>query len=164
MATKEVSIRPSPAQVHADEKTPARRKVCNHCRRPIAKGVTAARKAYCGRLCAALGLIATVDRIGEIDDGSGVPAILQLVKSVFYEGPTLVPVTVRDRDSENVWDSETFPVGPEGTRAIVICIDDDGTPDWAPDPILDAQQEDVDYAVDMLLLPRSPLGGAGATL
>ena len=57
-----------------------------------------------------------------------------------------------------------FRRGGEGTHTILVCIDDDGTPDWAPDPILDAQQEDVDYAVDMLLLPRSPLGGEGATL
>jgi hypothetical protein len=32
----------------------------------------------------------------------------------------------------------------------------------APDPILDAQQEDIDYAVDTLLLSRSPMGGEEA--
>jgi len=62
-------------------------KRCNHCRRPIEKQVVADRKPYCGRLCAALGLIATVDRIGEIDDACGIDAVLQLVESVFYEGP-----------------------------------------------------------------------------
>ena len=159
MATREVSIRPSAAQAPTEQTPLAPQKLCNHCRRPITKKVTADRKAYCGRLCAALGLIATVDGIGEIYD---IDVIQRLVEDVFYEGETTFPVTVRDRDAENVWDSETFPVGPEGTRSIVICIDDDGTPDWVPDPILDAQQEDVDYAVDMLLLPRSPLGGEGA--
>ena len=114
MATREVSIRPSAAQAPTDQTPVAPQKLCSYCERPIAKSVTADRKPYCGRLCAALGLIATVDRIGEIDDGSGVPAILQLVKSVFYEGPTLVPVMVRDRDAEDARECETFPEGGRG--------------------------------------------------
>ena len=165
MATPEITTHPTATQGRiARLKSAQHEKRCNHCRRPIAKSLTADRKPYCGRLCAALGLIATVDRISEFNDNCGISAVLQLVEGALYEGPRLIPVTVRDRDAEDARGCETFPDGGEGTRTILVCIDDAGTPDWAPDPILDAQQEDIDYAVDTLLLPRSPLSGEGVTL
>ena len=36
-------------------------------------------------------------------------------------------------------------------------IDDDGTPDWIPDPVLDADQADIDGAVERLLT-QAPTG------
>lgn len=150
MATHETITGLSAAQVRNVHAPANPEKRCNHCRRQIRKPVTADRKTYCGRLCAALGLIAAVNRTGEIDDSAGISAVLQLVESVFYEGPTLIPVTVRDRDAEGARGCETFPE-IDGTQTILVCIADEGTPDWSPDPVLDAEQDDIDYAVDTLL-------------
>lgn len=162
MATPEITTHPTPAQGRTVSATPTTHETpCTYCQRPIAKRILAARKSYCSKLCAAMGLIVDVNDENRIDDGSGIDAVLQLVESVFYEGPTLIPVTVRDRDAEGARECETFP-DKEGTRTILVCIADEGTPDWSPDPILDAEQDDIDYAVDTLLRFTSLSAGEGA--
>jgi endogenous inhibitor of DNA gyrase (YacG/DUF329 family) len=163
MATPEVTTHPSPAQGRILHPPTNHEKRCNHCQRPITKRVIADRKPYCGRLCAVLGLIAAVDRKDEIDDSAGIDAILQLVESVFYEGPTLIPVKVRDRDAESARGCESFDsLADDESHTIVVCIDDDGTPDWIPDPILDADQDEVDHAVDKLLRSQLATSEEGA--
>jgi len=163
MATPEGTTRPSAAQGRTVHQSANHEKCCSRCQRPIVKRLIADRKPYCGALCAALGLIAAVDRKDEIDDSAGIDAVLQLVESVFYEGPTLIPVKVRDRDAESARGCESFDsLGGDEGRTILICIGDNGTPDWVPDPILDADQDEIDHAVDKLLRSQATTREEGA--
>jgi hypothetical protein len=142
MATPEVTTRPSPAQGRNVSDTSTNREAqCTYCRRPIRKRVLAARKAYCGKLCAALGLIAEANLEDGIDDSFG--SMEALLDSVFYDGPVKYPVKVRYSDAEGFASSDG--------NAVIVVIEDDGTPDWIPDPILDANQNEIDYAVEKML-------------
>jgi hypothetical protein len=161
MATPEGTTRPSTTQQFSRSKNNPNS--CTYCSRPITKRIIADRKPYCGKICAALGLISAVDKDDEITD-VGIDAVLQLVEGVFYEGPTLVPIKVRDQDGERAWGCESFFESVEDGQPILVCISDEGKPDWAPDPVLDADQEDMDYAVEKILAQSSNSGGDEATL
>lgn len=151
MATSNSNTRPSAAQRQSVSITPSDNKTqCSHCQRPIHRRVLAARKPYCGNLCAALGLIAQVNLQDGIDDSFGTMDVL--IESVLYEGRLKYPVKVRYSDAEKF----TYSDEADGD-AVIVVIDDDGTPDWIPDPVFDADQEDIDGAVERLLTP-APTG------
>jgi len=67
MATSKNTTRPSLSQ--ATPKTAIAQEVlCDHCQRPIRKQVLAAGESYCGKLCAALGMIVAVVQEDGIDE------------------------------------------------------------------------------------------------
>jgi hypothetical protein len=146
MATREVSIRFSAAQVPTDQTPVAPQKLCSYCERPITNRVLASRKPYCGKLCAAMGLIVEVYDEDGIDHGFA--SMEALIDSVFYEGPRSIPVKVRNCDAHKF---EGIGPARAGWHEVIVVIDDDGTPDWIPDPVLDADQEEIDESVDKLL-------------
>ena len=152
MATPKSTTHPSTSQVTPTAAT-AQSTSCNYCQRPISKRILAGRKPYCGKLCAAMGLISEVHREdGIIDDSGGLDA---LIKSILYEGPVRIPVKIRYSDSEKAIESDSLDVWNADDRnrlVTIVEIEDDGTPDWTPDPFLDAEQDEIDLAVDRLLI------------
>lgn len=139
MAIHKATIHPFPAQGRAA----LPQSTCNYCKRLINTTTTVANNAvYCGKLCAAVGLIAEVHE----EDGIERDAIDGVIDSVFYEGPVGIPVKVRWSDC-----LEFDEKAPEGFAFQIIPIDDEGTPDWVPDPALHPSQEQVDHAVESLL-------------
>ena len=159
MATPEVTTRPSPAQDSPFSTATNNREAlpCGYCQRPIAKRILAARKSYCGKLCAALGLIADVNLQDGIDDSFGTMDVL--IESVLYEGRLKYPVKVRYSDAEKfIYSADEDAVDGD---AVIVVIDDDGTPDWTPDPVFDADQDDIDGAVERLLT-QVPMRGEEA--
>jgi hypothetical protein len=107
---------------------------CAYCEQPttISRRITADRKIYCGKLCAALGLIRDTDDEDGIDEVTGIDALATLVQQSFLEGPVLIPRKVRDRDTEAALDS--LWQGPLADRIVMVVIEDEGTPDWVPEP------------------------------
>lgn len=153
MATPEVNTRPSAAQGRAFPiRITHRERRCNHCERPTTTPVIAARKVYCGKLCAALGLISDVDQEDGLGPAVEIDVFTCLVESVFYEGKIGIPIKVRYCDTEKALASDFFKWEDETFCRSMIPIEDDGTPDWMPDPFLDADQDQVDLAVDHILV------------
>jgi hypothetical protein len=103
-----------------------------YCEQPttISKRITADRKIYCGKLCAALGLIRDTHDEDGIDQVTGVDTLKQLVEDSFLEGPVRIPTKVRDRDTDAALD--LFLGDPLADRISMVVIDDSGTPDWVP--------------------------------
>ncbi len=122
----------------------------------IGKRITADSKIYCGKLCAALGLIQSTDVEDGIDPETGVDALKQLVEDSFLDGPVRIPKKVRDRDIGAALSS--LP-----DRVVMVVIDDDGTPDWVPEPNFAAAQEpsqaEIDHVVEALLADGDKPGG-----
>jgi hypothetical protein len=145
MATPKSTTHPSTSQVTPTAAT-AQSTSCNYCQRPISKRILAGRKPYCGKLCAALGLISEVYREDGISNECG--EFDALLDSVFYEGPRRIPVRVRWSDALSFSGVDC----PSECESVTVVIDDDGTPDWVPDPVLDADQDEIDLAVDRLLI------------
>jgi len=56
-------------------------------------------------------------------------------------------VKVRSSDALKYAESERKVEG----NSVFIVIEDRGTPDWVPDPVLDVEQEAIDATVDRLL-------------
>jgi hypothetical protein len=71
------------------------------------------------------------------------------IGSVFFGGPIGIPVKVRWSDAAAAFDE--YEKAHEGFAFQIIPIDDEGTPDWVPDPRLHPSQEQVDQAVEGLL-------------
>jgi hypothetical protein len=101
---------------------------CNYCGEPTTanKRTTADHKIYCGRLCAALGLIQDTDDEDGIDQDTGVEALTTLVEQSFLDGPVRVPKKVRECDIGAALRSLPGQV-------VMVVIDDGGTPDWVPE-------------------------------
>jgi endogenous inhibitor of DNA gyrase (YacG/DUF329 family) len=121
MATQETTTHPSTAQDPLAPSDPTNQQtLCSYCQRPISKRIIAERKPYCGKLCAALGLIAEVHREDNIEWGVGsFEALLGSIEA----GDELPRYPVRMRWSD-------ADCHPDDERAVVVAIDDDGTPDW----------------------------------
>jgi hypothetical protein len=110
---------------------------CAYCGEPTTanKRTTADHKIYCGRLCAALGLIQdTYDEDG-IDQDTGVEALTTLVEQCFLEGPVRIPKKVRERDIDAALRAHL----PD--QVVIVVIEDNGTPDWVPELASDIAQE-----------------------
>lgn len=138
MAIHKATIHPFPAQG---------RTACNYCKRLInTTTITANNAVYDSKLCAAVGLIAEVHADDEICEEHLESLTEGVIGSVFYGGPVGIPVKVRWSDS-----LEFDEKAPEGFAFQIIPIDDEGTPDWVPDPTLHPSQEQVDHAVEDLL-------------
>lgn len=145
MATSKSTTHPSLSQVTPSAAT-AQSASCNYCQRPISKRILAGRKPYCGKLCAAMGLISEVyQEDGINNDCAEFDALLY---SVFYEVPRAIPVRVRWSDALS-FSGDGFP---DECNPVIVVIDDDSMPDWVPDPVLDADQDEIDLAVDRLLI------------
>jgi hypothetical protein len=152
MATFEGNTHPSAAQGRTVSSTPAKQQACSYCQRPISKRILAARKPYCGKLCAALGLIAEVHREDNIEWGIGsFEALLGSIEAG-NELP-LYPVRMR-------WSEADCPPGDE-ERAVVVAIDDERTPDRTADPTQYFGQDEIDEEVEQLL-SQPPMGGEEA--
>jgi endogenous inhibitor of DNA gyrase (YacG/DUF329 family) len=151
MATFEGNTRPSAAQGPTVPSNPTNQQACSYCQRPISKRILAARKPYCGKLCAALGLIAEVHR--EDDIAWNIGSFEALLGSI-EAGDELPLYPVRMR-----WSEADFPPGDE--RAVVVAIDDDRTPDYIADPTEYFGQDEIDEEVEKLL-SQSPMGGEEA--
>jgi len=153
MASFEDNTRPSAAQGPTVPPDPANQQECSYCQRPISKRILAEQKPYCGKLCAALGLIREVHREDNIEWGVGsFEALLGSIEA----GDELPLYPVRMRWSE-------ADCHPDDERAVVVAIDDDRTPDHIPDPTEYAGEDEIDGVVENLL-SQSPTGGEEATL
>jgi endogenous inhibitor of DNA gyrase (YacG/DUF329 family) len=153
MATFEGNTRPSGAQGPTVPPNPTNQQACSYCQRPISKRILAARKPYCGKLCAALGLIAEVHREDNIEWGIG--SFERLLGSI-EDGDELPLYPVRMR----FWEADCPPGDEE--RAVVVAIDDDRTPDRIADPTQYFGQDEIDEEVEKLL-SQSPMGGEEAS-
>jgi hypothetical protein len=122
---------------------------CNHCRRPAVKPMLAGDKPYCGKLCAALGLIIEVHCEDVID--SDFDFLESIVADCYYKGSIPIPVKVRYQDALDAYDFDGFPSAPAGTEYRMVVIGDEGTPDWRPDPSLCPSEDEVDRVVSNLL-------------
>ena len=49
-------------------------------------------------------------------------------------------------------DALAYSMGPN--QYLVVVDDDEGRPDWRSDPVFNAEEEDIDFAVDKILVPR----------
>jgi hypothetical protein len=73
-----------------------------------------------------------------------------MVKRLFDDDDRpVIPVKVRSSDALKYAESRKLQNSLD--KVVFIVIEDRGTPDWLPDPILDADQEEIDAAVDRLL-------------
>ena len=71
-----------------------------------------------------------------------------MVKRLFDDDDRpVIPVKVRSSDALKYAESGKSSEG----NVVFIVIEDRGTPDWVPDPVLDANQEEIDATVDRLL-------------
>lgn len=120
------------------------------------KRIIADRRIYCGNLCAALGLIQRANEQDGIDSPTGIDAIQQLVAQSLTDGPVSTPKRVRDRDAEAAL--EYWPDSWWG-KFVMVLIDDGGTPDWIPEPILTVPQMEIDRIVGDLLREGGERGG-----
>jgi hypothetical protein len=111
---------------------------CAYCGDPTMtdKRTIADHKIYCGRLCAALGMIRDTDDDDGIDRDTGIDALIALVEESFLAGPVRIPKKVRECDIDAALRS--LP-----KRAVMVVIDDEGTPDWIPELASDVAQEDI---------------------
>jgi hypothetical protein len=149
MAAPEGNTHPPAAQGRAVPSHHASQQECSYCPRPISKPILAAGKQYCGRLCAALGLISEVHREDNIEWGVGsFEALLGSIEA--GDELPLYPVRMRWSDADG---------GADDERAVVVAIDDDRTPDYFPDPTPYAGQDEIDRVVDTLLLSPGPTSG-----
>ena len=116
----------------------AKQIACAYCGEPTTanKRTTADHKIYCGRLCAALGLIQDTDDEDGIDQDTGVEALTTLVEQSFLDGPVRIPKKVRECDIDAALRS--LP-----DRVVMVVIENDGTPDWVPTLVSDIAQEAV---------------------
>jgi hypothetical protein len=136
---------------HMAEKT-LPRNTCNYCKRPINTTIIANNAVYCSKLCAAMGLIAEVDKEDDICIDTFDVCFENLLSRYFHEGPIPIPVKVRWSDAADV--EELDASAPEGACFAVIPIDDEqGTPDWIPPrgKQLIVAQAEIDRVVDDLL-------------
>jgi len=138
---------------------------CAYCEEPTiaSKRITADRKIFCGKLCAALALILAVHEEDGIDGNVGIDFFGDLVKDVLYEGPRPVPRKVRYDDALDAQDVFNATTTSAGHRFVAVVIDDEGTPDWVPDPSLkqataaadsapsEPSQAEIDRVVENLL-------------
>ena len=123
---------------------------CNYCKRLIETTTIVANNAvYCSKLCAAVGLIAEVHEEDEICY-EHLEFLADVIESVVYEGPILIPVKVRYSDAL-AFDADNYEKAPEGFAFQVVIIEDEGTPDWVPDPMLYPSEEQIDHVVEDLL-------------
>jgi hypothetical protein len=108
--------------------TPQTTIACAYCGEPTksSQRITADRKLYCGKLCAALGLIRDTDDEDGIDQEIGVELLTALVEESFLDGPVRIPKKVRDCDVDAALRS--LP-----KQFAMVVIEDDGTPDWVPE-------------------------------
>jgi hypothetical protein len=137
---------------------------CTYCGEPAAprKRIVADGKPYCKKLCAALGLIRDTNDEDGIDCDTGVDALMELVEDAFLDGPLRIPCKVRERDLE-------LAIRSLSDRVVIVPIDDEGTPDWLPEPTSshksvranegaeDPSQSQIDSIVENLL--RDEEGG-----
>jgi hypothetical protein len=117
---------------------------------------------YCGKLCAALGLIAEVHAENEITRDNidiwaeGLMANI-CWNNACYEDKRediAVPLLVRWSDANDALnDDDLQESAPEGTFYVVVPIDDEGTPDWIPPggKQLTVSDDEIDRVVDDLL-------------
>lgn len=139
MATPEATIHSFPSQV----------RTCNYCKRRIdTNTIVANNAAYCGKLCAAVGLIAEVHEEDGICEEHSYALSERVIESVFYDVPVRIPVKVRWSDALE-FDEEA----PEGFEFQIIPIDDEGIPDWIPPggKQLIVSDDEIDRVVDDLL-------------
>jgi hypothetical protein len=143
MATPQITSAPNSIQ-------PANKKptACTYCQRPISKRIVAARKPYCGKLCAALALIRSLDDDpwSAIDEEWAQDALTDLVLNAYFEETPYIPVRVR-------W-SDAVDFGQGGNEYRLI-VKDEHPCDWVPDP-LEASQESIDGVVAPLLSSLEP--------
>jgi hypothetical protein len=92
MATDDVTIHPIPAQDSATT-TPTIPLLCTYSYRPAIKRIVVDGKSYCGKLCAAIGLIVEVSDEDGIDPSFNF--LENLVAECMQEGPRPIPVKVR---------------------------------------------------------------------
>ena len=105
---------------------------CNYCKRAVKNPVVADKQTYCGKLCAAMGLILEVDQADKIQDDLGsLPQAMDNLLSRTYPLPLLLKVRQSDLEGEdNAFD--VIDSVPKGYAAHIVEISDSGTPDWAP--------------------------------
>ena|SRR5438477_9921116 len=111
---------------------------CAYCGQPTtaSKRITADRKVYCEKLCAALGLMQTVYDDDGIDPDTGIEALMLLVEGALSGNtPEEMPIPTRVRDCDSEAALKLLDAGPLGDRLAMVVISDEGTPDWVPDPI-----------------------------
>ena len=115
----------------------AKQIACAYCGEPTrsSQRITADHKLYCGKLCAALGLIRNTDDEDGIDGDTGVDALQQLVADCLLDGPRIIPTKVRDCDVDAALDSLS------SDRFVIVVIEDEGTPDWIPEEPLAIAKE-----------------------
>jgi hypothetical protein len=142
---------------------------CNYCTRPAHTQIN--NQIYCGKLCAAMRLIAEVHAEREITrDNIGIWAE-QIIENICWNNacyedrrPEIaVPVMVRWSDAADV--GELHASAPKGINYVVVPIDDKGTPDWEPaepgpcklalkqgnEATLQVSQAEIDQVVEDLL-------------
>jgi hypothetical protein len=123
---------------------------CAYCTRPSTNKILANNKTYCSKLCAAMGLIAEVDKEDDICVDTHYFCFDQLFEAFFNEGPIPIPIKVRWSDAaENIQEP-----APEGFVFVPIFIDDEqGTPDWVPTggTAFVLNQDTVDEVVERLM-------------
>jgi hypothetical protein len=138
---------------------------CNYCTRPAHTQIN--NQIYCGKLCAAMGLIAEVHAEHEITrDNIGIWAE-QIIENICWNNACYedrrseiaVPVMVRWSDAADV--DELHASAPKGVSYFVVPIDDEGTPDWIPPggKQLIVDQGEIDRVVDDLLLDSNDADG-----
>jgi hypothetical protein len=130
---------------------------CSYCTRPAHSQIVANNQIYCGKLCAAMGLIAEVHGEDEIIFDTYEVCFQAMLDGYFQEGPIPIPLRVRYSDA-----AELDATAPDGFAFVVIPIDDEqGTPDWIPPggKQLIVDQGEVDRVVDGLLRNGNEPGG-----
>jgi len=107
---------------------------CNYCTRPASNQILANNAVYCGKLCAALGLIAEVHRedviVGILVHLWASDTIERICSKSDIPGGIDVPVKVQWSQAADV--EELHASAPKGINYVVVPIDDKGTPDWEP--------------------------------
>lgn len=105
---------------------------CNYCTRPIKTATIMANdKLYCGKLCAAMGLIAEVHKEDEICEDHielWAESIIENICCEDSEKEIAVPIKVRWSQAADV--EELHSSASKGLSYFVVPIDDKGTPDW----------------------------------
>lgn len=120
---------------------------CAWCDQPAPARIVANRKVYCGKLCAAFGLIDAVNEEDGIDDSTCL--FRDAINCILMEGPRPIPRKVRWEDAECGPEPIEEQTGLKNVKVVVI--DDEGTPDWKANPDLYPEEEDVDRVVSNLL-------------
>ena len=146
MATTEGNTRPSAAQGPTVPSNPTNQQACSYCQRPISKRILAARKPYCGKLCAALGLIRALDD-DAFDEDYAADALTDLVLNAYFDETVKIPIRVRWSDALKY--QEYMDV-----NEYLVVVDDESAPDWVPE----------DDVVDKSLVSDGPLSGNEVSL